>query len=124
MPEPRPVLYPLVPGCRGASREQPREHWGFRSRPVADAFGVRSSATRDRSAGRARQGRCSPCRSCMRLDGASLTAPLPWVNLSRINRAIGQGGRDLTDEDRYISLAGKLLVDKIDAQLLEVQKQG
>jgi hypothetical protein len=29
----------------------------------------------------------------------------------------------MTDEDRQISLAGKVLVDKIDAQLLEVQKQ-
>jgi hypothetical protein len=30
----------------------------------------------------------------------------------------------MTDEDRQIGLAGKVLVDKIDAQLLEVQKQG
>ena len=27
-------------GCRGASREQSCEHGGFRSRPVADAFGA------------------------------------------------------------------------------------
>jgi hypothetical protein len=30
----------------------------------------------------------------------------------------------MAEEDRRISLAGKVLVDKIDAQLLEVQKQG
>jgi hypothetical protein len=30
----------------------------------------------------------------------------------------------MADEDRRISLAGKVLVDQIDAQLLEVQKQG
>ena len=30
----------------------------------------------------------------------------------------------MADEDRRISLAGTVLVDKIDAQLLEVQKQG
>jgi hypothetical protein len=36
----RPILYSLIPGCRGASREQSREHRGFRSRPVADASGA------------------------------------------------------------------------------------
>jgi hypothetical protein len=30
----------------------------------------------------------------------------------------------MADDERRISLAGKVLVDKIDAQLLEVQKQG
>jgi hypothetical protein len=30
----------------------------------------------------------------------------------------------MADEDRRISLAGTVLVDQIDAQLLEVQKQG
>ena len=30
----------------------------------------------------------------------------------------------MADEDRRISLAGKVLVDQIDVQLLEVQKQG
>jgi hypothetical protein len=30
----------------------------------------------------------------------------------------------MAEEDRRISLAGKVLVDKLDAQLLEVQKQG
>jgi hypothetical protein len=30
----------------------------------------------------------------------------------------------MADEDRRIDLAGKVLVDKIDAQLLEVRKQG
>jgi hypothetical protein len=30
----------------------------------------------------------------------------------------------MAEQDRRIGLAGKLLVDKIDAQLLEVQKQG
>jgi hypothetical protein len=30
----------------------------------------------------------------------------------------------MAEEDRRISLAGKVLVDKIDAQLLEVHKQG
>ena len=35
-----PVLYPLIPGCCGLSREQSREHRGFRSRLVADAFGA------------------------------------------------------------------------------------
>ena len=30
----------------------------------------------------------------------------------------------MAEEDRRISLAGKVLVNKIDAQLLEVQKQG
>jgi hypothetical protein len=30
----------------------------------------------------------------------------------------------MADEDQRIDLAGKVLVDKIDAQLLEVQKQG
>jgi hypothetical protein len=29
----------------------------------------------------------------------------------------------MAEDDRRISLAGKVLVDKIDAQLLEVQKQ-
>jgi hypothetical protein len=51
---------PAHPGGRGASREQSREHRGFRSRLVADASGAPSSATKDRSAGRARQGRCKP----------------------------------------------------------------
>ena len=40
MPHRRPILYSLIPGCRGASREQSCEHRGFRSRPVADAFGA------------------------------------------------------------------------------------
>jgi hypothetical protein len=31
---------------------------------------------------------------------------------------------DMTEQDRPISLAGKVLVDKIDAQLLEVHRQG
>jgi hypothetical protein len=35
-----PILYSLIPECRGASREQSREHRGFRSRPVADASGA------------------------------------------------------------------------------------
>jgi len=30
----------------------------------------------------------------------------------------------MEEEDRRISLAGKVLVDKLDAQLLEVQQQG
>jgi hypothetical protein len=30
----------------------------------------------------------------------------------------------MAEEDRRISLAGKVLVDKLDAQLLEVHKQG
>jgi hypothetical protein len=30
----------------------------------------------------------------------------------------------MAEEDRRISLAGKVLVDKLDAQVLEVQKQG
>jgi hypothetical protein len=30
----------------------------------------------------------------------------------------------MANEDRQISLAGKVLVDRIDAELLEVQKQG
>jgi hypothetical protein len=30
----------------------------------------------------------------------------------------------MADEDRRVSLAGKVLVDRIDAELLEVQKQG
>jgi hypothetical protein len=48
------------PGCRGASREQSREHRG--SGPVWSWTppALRSSATRDRSAGRARQGRYKP----------------------------------------------------------------
>jgi hypothetical protein len=36
----RPILYSLSPGCRGPSREQLREHRGFRSRLVADASGA------------------------------------------------------------------------------------
>jgi len=40
MPLRRPVLYSLTPGCCGASREQSREHRGFRFRPVADASGA------------------------------------------------------------------------------------
>jgi hypothetical protein len=40
MPHRRPILYSLIPGCRGASREQSCEHRGFWSRPVADAFGA------------------------------------------------------------------------------------
>jgi hypothetical protein len=58
-PQRRPTLYPLVPECRGLSREQPREHQRY-SGPVRSRTppALRSSATRDRSAGRARQGRC------------------------------------------------------------------
>ena len=40
MPKGRLVPYPLIPGCRGASRAQSREHRGFRSRLVADASGA------------------------------------------------------------------------------------
>jgi hypothetical protein len=40
MPPRCSVLSPLIPGCRGPSREQLREHRGFRSRPVADACGA------------------------------------------------------------------------------------
>jgi len=40
MSQRRPILYPLIPGCCGPSREQSREHLGFRSRPVADASGA------------------------------------------------------------------------------------
>jgi hypothetical protein len=40
MPKRRPILYSLIPGCRGPSREQSREHRGFRSRLVADASGA------------------------------------------------------------------------------------
>ena len=45
------ILYSLIPGCCGASREQPREYWG--SGPVRSGCLRRSgpSATRDRSAG-------------------------------------------------------------------------
>jgi hypothetical protein len=53
-----------------------------------------------------------------------LTALLSWINLLGSTGLFGQGGRDMTDEDRRISLTGKVLVDKIDARLLEVQKQG
>jgi len=49
---------------------------------------------------------------------------LAGVKLLRSIGLFGQGGRNMTDEDRQIGLAGKVLVDKIDAQLLEVQKQG
>jgi hypothetical protein len=40
MSQRRPIPYRLIPGCRGASREQSREHQGFRSRLVADASGA------------------------------------------------------------------------------------
>jgi hypothetical protein len=40
MPQRGPILYLLIPGCRGASREQSREHRGFWSRLVADASGA------------------------------------------------------------------------------------
>jgi hypothetical protein len=48
MPKPRPMLFSLIPGCRGASREQSREHRG--SGPVwsRTPLALRSSATRDR----------------------------------------------------------------------------
>ena len=35
-----PQRRPILPECRGLSREQSREHRGFRSRPVADAPGA------------------------------------------------------------------------------------
>ena len=47
----RPILYPLIPGCRCASRK----HQGFRSRLVADAFGAPVLRDQGRSTGRARQ---------------------------------------------------------------------
>src|SRR4029453_15173122 len=53
MPELRPVLYSLIPGRCGPSREQSREHRGFQSRLVADACGapvLRDQGT-DRPAG-------------------------------------------------------------------------
>ena len=54
--------------------------------------------------------------------GASLTAPLLGSSFSD-QSGIRTGRPYMTVEDRQISLAGKVLVDKIDAQLLEVQKQ-
>jgi hypothetical protein len=47
MPQRRPTLCSLIPGCRGASREQSREHRGFRSCRVTDDFGAPAVATRD-----------------------------------------------------------------------------
>src|SRR5512132_3822670 len=49
MPERRPILYRLIPGCRDPSREQSREHRGFRSRLVADASGAPVLRDQDRS---------------------------------------------------------------------------
>jgi hypothetical protein len=40
MPSRLPALYSLIPGRCGPSREQSREHRGFRSRLVADASGA------------------------------------------------------------------------------------
>jgi hypothetical protein len=50
---------PQLPVVTAGSTDQRRI--GFRSRPVAEPAALRSSATRDRSAGRARQGRCKRC---------------------------------------------------------------
>jgi hypothetical protein len=60
MLKPRPVLSLLIQGCRGVSREQSREHRGFRSHPVADASGA--PVLRDQGPiGRpGTQGRCKP----------------------------------------------------------------
>ena len=61
MTQRRPILYLLIPGCRSASREQFREHRGFRSHLVADASGapVLRDQGPDRPAG---HGKADLCR--------------------------------------------------------------
>jgi hypothetical protein len=65
-----------------------------------------------------------PCGSSNEAVRSLVDRALAGVKLLRSIGLFGQGGRNMTDEDRQIGLAGKVLVDKIDAQLLEVQKQG
>ena len=53
-----------------------------------------------------------------------MTTSLSWAKPLRSTGYCDKVGSDMAEEDRRISLAGKVLVDKIDAQLLEVHKQG
>jgi hypothetical protein len=73
--EARPTLMSAHPGCRGASREQSREHWA----PVSSGRGRlrRSGPPRPGTglAGRARQGRSLPATYDVR--GAF---GVPWAN--------------------------------------------
>ena len=56
MPNRRPVLYRLIPGCGGTSREQLREHWGTGPGPVRSRTpsALRSSIHPDQLAGEQR----------------------------------------------------------------------
>jgi hypothetical protein len=70
----RPILYPRIPGHHGASREQSREHRGFRSRPgrgrlrapraTTDAIGAVVRSNRTTTTSRAARSRGCPRRRC------------------------------------------------------------
>jgi hypothetical protein len=53
-----------------------------------------------------------------------LPRSLSWAKLLQQPGNSDKADGDMAEEDRRISLAGKVLVDTIDAQLLEVQQQG
>jgi hypothetical protein len=80
MPKSRPVLSPLIPGLRGAPREQSREH-RVRSRPVADACGAPVLVAEDRS------GRPGTARAIPLIEQVGRSSSLHcWV------KSAGKGG--------------------------------
>jgi hypothetical protein len=105
MPKPRPVLFSLIPGCRGASREQSREH----RVPVPSGRGrlrrsgpPRPGTDRPAGHGKADQG-LSQCPLLCQGSGARRG------DLRRMAEPAGELGRCLPDGDRCFPLrSGRL----------------
>jgi hypothetical protein len=90
-----PVLYRLIPGCRGTSREQPREHRGFGPRPVADAFAApvfcdqgpigRPGTARPMKASTQRRGYLSVWSSISAFGALRFTDSMPLIALALLS---------------------------------------